>query len=606
MPKYITAIFCTSFLLFVGACEQDMNSAQEEITEEAIKVQTSLPMTEISLKDLSAFETKGENWKVAGDIYIDYENDQSFEVTEGNGILVNEMINGENAGLASKFEHGDLEMSLEFMLPKGSNSGIFLQGRYEIQLFDSYGIENMSSSDLGSIYSRWDDSKPEGQKAYDGHPATTNASKAPGLWQQMKFYFRAPRFNKEGIKVKNAQIEHLYLNGVKIQDNIDLSGPTRGGNETEVEYAPLLIQGDHGNIAIRNIKYKAYTQDSLTLDSITYKYFEHTQGIQFPNFDTVKILKEGSANFLDVNIANEKRNHYGLIFKGNLDVPKSGNYLFKTGIDDGGDLLIDKKIVVHNEESKGYNEVYGEIELEKGRHDFELRYYDDVWRATLEIEYEGPSIYVHKLGNNPAPEKPKEPEDPIVIDDVQETELLRSFSMYKGKKRTHVISVASPSSLHYTYDLSEASLLNFWRGGFGDLTGMWKSRGVPQTIIPLNASLEAVDGLPVKGQKKEDLVFEGYNLNENGEPIFSFTLNGLKWTDHISPSDDKKRLVRKIEINKKTTFRIAKDPNIKKLPNGLYSIDSQYYLAAENAEIKGDELLLSSNGQGTLSYNILW
>jgi hypothetical protein len=65
---------------------------------------------------------------------------------------------GRTVNLVSDGKFGDCELYLEFMVAKGSNSGVYLQGLYEVQVFDSYGsTEPMTSSDGGGIYHRWID-----------------------------------------------------------------------------------------------------------------------------------------------------------------------------------------------------------------------------------------------------------------------------------------------------------------------------------------------------------------------------------------------------------------------------------------------------------------
>jgi hypothetical protein len=76
-----------------------------------------------------------------------------------------------------------------------SNSGIYLQGRYEIQLLDTWGATAIRSGSNGGIYERWNESRPNGQKGYMGYAPRQNASRAPGLWQKLKISFQAPRFD---------------------------------------------------------------------------------------------------------------------------------------------------------------------------------------------------------------------------------------------------------------------------------------------------------------------------------------------------------------------------------------------------------------------------
>jgi hypothetical protein len=84
-----------------------------------------------------------------------------------------------------------------------------------------------------------------------------NASRAPGLWQHLKIKFQAPQFNAAGVKIRNALFQEVYLNGVLVQLQQEVTGPTRSSTfENEQAMGPLMFQGDHGNVAFRNIQYK--------------------------------------------------------------------------------------------------------------------------------------------------------------------------------------------------------------------------------------------------------------------------------------------------------------------------------------------------------------
>jgi hypothetical protein len=207
----------------------------------------------IPLMDLSSFHEGTKSWQIAGDVMADIEKENKFYTSTGNGILVNisdEKRHGDN--LITKSEYGDIELELDYMMAKGANSGIYLQGLYEVQLLDSWEVLNATAGDNGGIYGRWD---PKGREGYEGYAPRVNASRAPGLWQHLKISFQAPRFDPSGKKIKNAQIKRVELNGVVIHDRIELLGPTRGAmNKTEKAKGPLLFQGDHGSVAFRNIK----------------------------------------------------------------------------------------------------------------------------------------------------------------------------------------------------------------------------------------------------------------------------------------------------------------------------------------------------------------
>jgi len=209
---------------------------------------------QVSLADMSAFKTPPANWSIAGSVKGNF--DKPFERQAGQGILVNEPGDKKNEDIFTNFEHGDINLDVDFMMPPGSNSGIYLQGRYEIQLLDSWGKDVLTSQDLGSIYERWDEKRPNGDFGYQGIAPRVNVSRAPGLWQNIKISFLAPKFDESGKKIANARVIKIVLNGVIIIENAELTGPTRGSAfPQEAPMGPLRLQGDHGAVAFRNIKY---------------------------------------------------------------------------------------------------------------------------------------------------------------------------------------------------------------------------------------------------------------------------------------------------------------------------------------------------------------
>jgi hypothetical protein len=166
------------------------------------------------------------------------------------------MLNGtgRTANLCTERTFGDVELYLEFMLAKGSNSGVYLQGLYEIQIFDSWGsTAEMSTSDLGAIYHQWIDNRGVG-----GAAPLVNAARRPGEWQSYQAWFRAPRFDGSGKKTQPARFLRVLLNGQLVQKDVDVPGPTRASLSTpEAAQHALMLQGDHGPVAFRNIHVRA-------------------------------------------------------------------------------------------------------------------------------------------------------------------------------------------------------------------------------------------------------------------------------------------------------------------------------------------------------------
>ncbi|MBI1375716.1 MAG: DUF1080 domain-containing protein [Phycisphaera sp.] len=197
-------------------------------------------------KDLTGWTVKDTDkphtWKV-GEAKLDPADPRMLVVIPGGKQLVNATTgHGKSQDLfTTNVKHGDAIVEVELMVPKGSNSGIYLQGEYEVQVLDSFGKDKPGPGDMGAIYG--------------AQPPKVNACKAPGEWQKYEIHFQAPRFNDKGEKTANAKFVKVILNGTVIHENVEMKGPTPGG-VTGQEHAegPLMFQGNHGAVAYRNIK----------------------------------------------------------------------------------------------------------------------------------------------------------------------------------------------------------------------------------------------------------------------------------------------------------------------------------------------------------------
>jgi hypothetical protein len=207
-------------------------------------------------KDLSTWRGDPGAWMVVGNAKPSPADPAKLITAPGNGILVNGPT-GRTHNLMSKMEHGDIEAHVEFMVPKGSNSGVYFEGRYEIQILDSWGVEHAKYGDCGGIYQRW-----ENNRGFEGHAPRVNASKAPGQWQTFDVVFRAPRFDASGKKTANARFVRVVHNGTVIHENVEVTGPTRAAafNDDKAT-GPLMLQGDHGPVAYRNIRIRPLKQE---------------------------------------------------------------------------------------------------------------------------------------------------------------------------------------------------------------------------------------------------------------------------------------------------------------------------------------------------------
>jgi hypothetical protein len=144
-------------------------------------------------------------------------------------------------------EFGDCQLHVEWAAPrevKGDgqergNSGVYLQGRYEIQVLDSYQNKTY----------------PDGQAAafYGNSPPMVNASRKPGEWQTYDVVFRAPRVAQDGKTLLPGAFT-VFHNGVLVQDHVPVKGATTAARyQGAVPRGPLMLQ-DHGSaVRFRNI-----------------------------------------------------------------------------------------------------------------------------------------------------------------------------------------------------------------------------------------------------------------------------------------------------------------------------------------------------------------
>jgi hypothetical protein len=193
-------------------------------------------------KPIEWFTTQGVRWDRYGPTHLSAEPSPAGSMLNGK--------QGRTSNIVTDHKFGDVELYLEFMVSKGSNSGVYLQGLYEIQVFDSYGAWwKLGSADCGGVYQRWIDNKGIG-----GSAPKVNASRRPGEWQSFLIWFRAPRFDASGKKTENARFLRVLHNGLPVQEDVEVDGPTRSHMPiAEALSNPIMLQGDHGPVAYRNI-----------------------------------------------------------------------------------------------------------------------------------------------------------------------------------------------------------------------------------------------------------------------------------------------------------------------------------------------------------------
>ena len=121
------------------------------------------------------------------------------------------------------------------------NSGVILQGRYEVQILDSYNNKTYYDGQAGALYKQY--------------APLVNACRKPGEWQTYDIIFHAPRFDAAGGLVKAGTVTVLQ-NGVLVQDHVEIKGPTASAKpkyEAHPLKQPLVLQDHHTPVRFRNI-----------------------------------------------------------------------------------------------------------------------------------------------------------------------------------------------------------------------------------------------------------------------------------------------------------------------------------------------------------------
>ena len=545
-------------------------------------------------------------------------------------------VRGAAGTRATTWEHGDIDLSFDAMVQKGARSGVYLMGRYELKLADSWGVRAPTFADMGGIDQRFDDKRKAG---FEGTAPRQNASRAPGLWQHVDVVFRAPRF--EGArKVANARFAKVTLNGVVVHENVEVTGPTQSAVfMDERPTGALVMRGDPGAVALRNIQYKSY-KGSVALSALRYRAYDGntTDSLRAP-------LREGDAPAITPELAGAQDN-FALKYFGTMAVPTRGTYRFQLSLGwigndsatrgakvGGGTLTIDGAPVISHVGAE--RRVVSDVELEAGAHPFSLTFYKNrpsFNRRDVSLVVEGPGVERQLLSEESVAGGGGGPINPIVVDVRQEPVLLRGFVRHRDTKRVIAIAVADPLGVHYSYDLSQGALLHVWRGPFLETTQMWHERGESQTAEPMG-SVVTLAGAPsvalladanaVWPDSVDDrqLQRDGYSLDKAGRPTFLYRVGGVSVEDRVVPDDSGSSLRRELTFRASSApaglyVQLAQASRIAVEKNGSYVVgDRSYYVVPRGGRAvvrrvgDRDELMVPvrfDGGVGSVAYTLVW
>lgn len=543
---------------------------------------------------LANFKPLGANWQSAGGLSGDPRRDHELAALPGAGLLVNNPTKANHAHLVSVWDHGDLDLDVDFLLTSQSNSGIYLMGRYEVQLFDSWALTGAPKpSDCGGIYDRWDAARGHGKEGYDGVAPRANAARAPGLWQHLHIKFRAPRFDAAGKKIANAKFVRVVLNDFVIHENVEATGPTRSAlfeNEPEAPRGPLMIQGDHGSVALRKLVAQPIDSTPITTSDLAYKVYPGGQKAIGDDSEPASV--SGPLARFSVSAAVDKPGKFALVITGTMRVPRDATYTFTAELRSQVRLLFGDQVALTPSERGGESTP---VRLTAGDHPFRLDYkqYGN-GKPALTLTAQAPGVPPQVIATDGPPRRPAAPKQ-ILIAPSDRTRLQRGFVPFEPKKRLYAISVGSPGGVNFAYDFETGSILRVWRGAFLDTYEMWEGRGERQLAKPAGPALTlntkpllALLESPAQDWPDAPEALwssQGYSVEKDGTPTFLGKLASIALRDRIAPAPEGRGLTRTLTLGGQNTswdsfILLAEADTITPQPGGLgYVIgDRDYYI----------------------------
>ena len=200
---------------------------------------------------------QGEQWLTVGDATLHPDQERLLLGKPGKGVLINGTT-GKCPSLVTKQVFQDVELHVEFMVAKGSNSGVIFHGNHEIQILDSAHVKRPTGGHCGGVYPRAE-AKPTYRHIDKGSPPRVNAALPPGQWQTFDIIFQAARFDEAGKKTAHARFVKVVHNNKVIQENVEV--PYACGPNWDRKQHPrgvIVFQGDYGPVAFRNLRVRPW------------------------------------------------------------------------------------------------------------------------------------------------------------------------------------------------------------------------------------------------------------------------------------------------------------------------------------------------------------
>jgi hypothetical protein len=386
-----------------------------------------------------------------------------------------------------------------------------------------------------------------------------------------------------------------------------------------------MIQGDHGPVAFRNIRYRLMRESDVTMSDITYKVY-HGNFKSINDFINGKPLYTGSVPQLTWEVAGAE-DAFAVVYNATIKVPEDDRYEFSIRQHGDAILKVAGQTLEVNENSERA------IQLTKGNHPLELIYFKDInWLPPqLGLFVMGSDTYPKALHTFNSLPPGANLVSPIPVKVGSDPKLLRAFLDFdndRSQRLTHTMAVGDPGGVHYIYDLKAGNISCVWHGEFLNATPMWHDRGdgsyrpvgMVQYLFtsPSLALLSDQQAAFPPLSNEIDFDGQGYSIDESsGRPVFKYLYKGITVEDKVYPAPDNKALTREVTFKNVSGagfhFKLAEGADISSLPDGTFIIDREYYIKilsngmplVRNQSGGKKELILPVDGNPT-KYLIIW
>ena len=341
------------------------------------------------------------------------------------------------------------------------------------------------------------------------------------------------------------------------------SGMVQPGKEVTFYFKTPKVEGDYPYICTFPGHYQlmngvmGITKKANPVTNLTYKIY-HGKWSKMPNFSEFKAVKSGAlaTGLFDISM-REINNNFAFIFNGQIECLKDGKYSFTISSDDGSQLFINGKMIVDNDGVHGIKAKAGSVELKKGKHDIEVKYFELAGGEALSVSWTGPG-FKNKPLSKTAPKAGQVVEGMLIEPLKGEATIYRNFIDGAGPR---AIGVGYHEGVNLAFDANNMRLAMIWHGEFIDGARHWIGRGqgfqppAGNDVIRLPEGLAIAELMtkdsawPESEYRTKELEFDGYVLDKMQRPTFKYSRDEISITDKPVPvgssSEEKPGVIRR-------------------------------------------------------------